>query len=257
MISREALELVKELAEKAQAVEDLGLSPDGRERLYRVGDELVPRLAAPPSRDHRVWTLSDLIRFANDYANSKSVSGPGGLVFWHCRTCVVLVLDDADRRDKMTFQLTYWSAFYTLVQLSASVVRYSQRDFVRLLQVHLGVDRAIMTPFRKLDWNQQIHATGEVTPGRERLGKDVASQVAGTSGLPEDILMSTPVYAEQGERETVQVRCLIDTFPAEEKLALIPLPGEVEAAIDAAQASIHERLIKALGSDARVYYGSP
>jgi len=96
-----------------------------------------------------------------------------------------------------------------------------------------------------------------VTAGRDRLGKDVHATVAGTSELPEDVIIMAPVYRQLGEQELVAVRCRIETFPGEQRLQLRPFPGEIDAAFEHAMGSIRERLFQDLKDSIRIYYGEP
>jgi len=52
------------------------------------------------------------------------------------------------------------------------------------------------------------------------------------------------------------VRCVIRTHPANERIAIRPVPGEIDTAIELAQGSIRQRLEELLG-DGAIFYGSP
>jgi hypothetical protein len=248
MISREALELLISTAQQAKRVERLDTSPDGRVAIYDEGGTISEVPIPPPERNHRVRSLADLIAFAAECSAA---------IVWHDRGSVVLILDDRDRRDRVTFELT---RFETFVLLSAQTgadhqAVHDQRGFVRLLR-DLGADSAVIAPFRRLDWQASVRVTGEHGQTADRLGREIQGSISGTD-LPEDLIIMTPVYAQAGETELQSVRCRIDCQVLEQRLALRPLPGEIDAAYERAQDSIRERLRKGLGDDARIYYGSP
>ena len=119
------------------------------------------------------------------------------------------------------------------------------------------LQRVFIAPFRRLDWNQTIRSEGEVTETRDRLGKEIRAQVAGTADLPEDLIVLTPVYRQLGEQELHQVRCRIDLHPLDQRIELSPFPGEIDAAYERQQGSIAQRLREGLGEDTRIYYGTP
>lgn len=260
MFDASALEFFANLAKASQAVEKLGSTPDGRETRYRVGGALQTVAERPPARNHRAYSLADLIAFADDHRGEDHVQA-----VWHGPESVTLILDDGDRCDRVTFVLTWSVPFAILRQLDqveedlvvlGAPNRLRQKNFVRLLDVTLGVNKALVAPWRALDWQSHMAARGEIQAGRDRLGREIEAKVAGTSELPDEITIVCPVYREPGERDLVSVRCRIEIFPGDESLALTPIPGEVDAATDLAQGSIHDRLVEGLGKEARVYYGA-
>jgi len=251
---KEALQFLTTQAQAAQAVQKLDQPRDRRSVRYRVGDEIRDLPEDPPPRRHEVGSLDDLIRFALDHAVEGTTQA-----IWHQAVGVMLVLDDAERLDLCAFRLSWSPAFAALLDLDCDPPRcYSQRDFIRLLDVTLGVDPAIVARFRKLDWSTMIAAQGEIAKGRDRMGKEVNSSVAGTDDLPDDLMLHVPVYREPGERETHAVRCRIETWPQNSTLSLIPLAGECDLAIEWAQGSIRERLVATFDDDSvRIYHGKP
>lgn len=251
MISKEALEYLISTGQKAREVRFVGLTPDGRHARFDVAGELKEVIEPPPVRAHRVYSLADLINYVIDTASDHET------VIWYSRQAVILMLDDADRRDRVTFDLRLSEIFHHLVQLHEDLDPGSldQRGFVRLLR-NLGIEAALIAPFRRLDWTTHMASVGETMPGRDRLGKDVQANVAGISDLPEDLIVSTPVYREIGERELVHVRCRIETFPLEQRLQIRPFPGEIDLAFEQAMGSISERLREGLDNQS-IYYGMP
>ena len=251
---REALEFLRERFEAAGGVRDLGPTEDDRNRRYQVGGQIQTVDIPPNPRNHLVYCLDDLISFVEHHADPEGHITPA---IWHHTDRVVAILDDDDRRERCGFPLEFSEPFQRLRELDVGAHKFRQREFVRFLDLILGVEKALVARFRRLDWRTQIAATGEVAPGRDRLGKEVNATVAGTAELPDDLLVNVPVYREKGETDPRVVRCRIETYPTDEVLTLRPVPGEIDAALDAAQMSIRQHLVEALGPDARIYYGSP
>jgi hypothetical protein len=243
---QEAIDRLVSLGTETAGIQRVSIDDGGRTVYLNVGGKLQS-VVLKPKRVHGVFSLEDLIRFAVDSGSEKAV-------VYHSDEGVTLLPDQEDHRDRVVFQLSHSPQFTRLESLS-QVVPMDQKNFVRLLQHELGIDRAIVAVFRRLDWKTQIAASGEVMPGRDRLGREVNAQVAGTAELPEDLVVTVPVYSETGERESFSLRCAIEIDAATQRLALVPLPNEVEIAIDAAQASIRQRLSESL--EIPIYYGQP
>jgi len=182
-------------------------------------------------------------------------------VVWHGPAAVVLVIDDADRRDRVAFPLTLSERFACLGRLAREKPWHQQAEFIRLLRIDLLVDPLIVMKFRKLDWDQKTEGSGEVRHGRERLGNAIMAQVQGIEELPEDLDISAPVYQQPGERREYLVRCAVEIDVVNRRFALRPVADEIERVIDLAQADIGCRLESLLhdgqGPDVPIYYGHP
>ena len=230
---------------------------DDRTARYDAGGTIVVVPKAPALANHHVRSLEDLVAVV--LAFDEYYGEPSRWSVWHAPDQVIGVFDNGDRRDVVRFRLTFAESFAALVALECEKPVYIQSDFIHLLDVILGVDKAIIAPFRKLDWRTQIQASGEVAAGRDRMGKEITAEVAGVSALPNDLLIQTAVYREKGERCLLPmgVRCVIRTHPANERIAIRPVPGEIDTAIELAQGSIRQRLEELLPEGAAIFYGSP
>ena len=252
---RQALELIQETAQRAQEATLIPeLSGDGRTAFVQQGEEIKQFAIPPKPRDHQVHSLVDLIL----YARRQEVKAP---VVWHGCQGVVLVIDDADRRDHVSFPLTASKRLLTLQKLADDKPAFDQAKFIRLLRVDLGMDNLkVVAQFRKLDFAFGNEGSGEVRHGSDRLGKTITAKVAGVDELPDELDLPVPVYQQTGERQEYIVRCAIEIDTVNQKFQLVPLPDELERVSDLAQASIHDRLTAALGAiDGQpaipVYYG--
>ncbi len=253
----DTLELIQKTAQKAQKARLLPeLSMDGRKAFVQHGDQIKEFDIAPPNRMHMVRSLVDLILFARRPENAAPV-------VWHDASRVTLVVDDADRRDLVCFPLTLSNRFEVLGRLAEKKPVMNQTQFVRLLRVELGLDNlATVAQFRKLDWQHTSEGSGEVQHGNNKMSKSVLAKVQGVADLPDELSIEVPVYQQAGERQVYVVRCAVEIDAVNQQLQLIPLPDEMERAVDLAQANIHERLTAALGAvDGQkgipVYYGTP
>lgn len=247
---QEALQLIQETAVQAEAACIMKLPGDDRKIYVQQGKEWREYDVQPEPRKHTVHTLADLIL----YVNESGVVTDG--VVWHDTIGVVLVINDTDRCDTVTFPLTLSERFRKLQKLAAEKPAMQQDRFVKLLRLELGVDPLIIAKFRKLDWEAGDKGTSDVRHGDTRLAKSVIAKVQGIEELPEELVISVPVYQQTGERDLYDVRCDIEIDARNQQFQLVPKPDELERVLDLAQASIRERLSDELkGVD--VYYGRP
>ncbi len=252
-----AIQLIQETAQKAIGAKVIAELQEPRANYVQIGSALerIPRV--PAVRGHAVERLADVIAFAEATTAGKHSKEPR-MVLWHARDAVTLVLDDSDRRDLVQMALP-WSDEYRAVANLGGIASpwLDQAAFVRFLWLNGLATDVIVAQFRRLRWASGQTANANLQRGKESLGREIEAEVAGAEELPTELVLSIPVYRAPGERTAYQVKCAVDTSPGDERLRLVPLPGELEKAVDLAQADIHKRLTDALGADIPVYYGTP
>lgn len=241
----EAMEKFREFLNKANDVKLLSTTPDGRTELWQVKGTIQEIIIPPAARSHTVESLDDVIRFASLHSAEISV--------WHDTKAVIVLLDDADRRERVTFPLRLSPEILALMKWAGKSL--GQVEFVKLLSLNLRADEAVVAPFRNLAWRESAHGTVEP----DRLGADVEATVQSqaAAGLPGEFTIRLPLYLNLGERVAYDVACEVDIDKQNKTLALCPLPGAVENAFDRSQLSIHERLVEGLAKEGNAYYGSP
>ena len=248
----DTLKQIQFTAQEAQKAETLPqLSGDGRQAFVRIGSEIKEFAIGPPVRQHVVHTLADLISYAD--ANEDQPE-----VVWFGPVGVVLVIDDADRRDRVVFPLSLSPRFETLRHLQLEKEWFSQPNFVRMLRVDLGLDNvAVVSKFRKIQWASGSESEGNIQHGSDRVGKSVLAKVQNIDDLPDELNVSIPVYQQAGERDEYIVKCLIEIDTVNQLFQLVPRPDELERVVDLAQDGIRNRLTAALGTAFPIYYGQP
>ncbi len=254
---KEFVESIANLVEQRGQATLIEESVDKRTAIYSQRGERFEVERCAEVRGHRVWTLDDLIRIAGAISpkagETAVVGSKGGAVFWHAPAAVVLIVDDAERRDRVTFNLAFSTAFETLRQAVGKP--FQQPDFIRFLRA-LDVDAATVAVFRRLDFKIIQASEGQIEHGKERLGKTINAEVKGTTDLPEEMTIVIPVYSNKGERNAVSIRCTIDLDPQRSLIHFEPKGDELTEAVDEAQGRIAARLVDAFGDD-RVFYGTP
>ena len=222
-------------------------TPDPRKKLLVQSGKHEEIAVPPPFREHMVGSLADLIAYAEKQPKA---------VVWHYPAGVVLILDDDDRRDRVKFPLEFSDAWAKLKELDGGLTPLAQKDFVRLLRIHLGASAATITVFRKLNFQTQISGGGEIQKTRESLGKSIEAEVQGTSDLPEDLVVSVPIYETAGERQTYSVRLLLEYDAQAQRILVTPEPGLLAELEETHQADIRSRLEAGL-IEVPAYFGKP
>lgn len=244
---KEALELLQQTAIASEQTEVLPVE-DPRHVRLRIGGEISIIDVPPPLRDHEVSTLADLIAYVDQITQSNPV-------VWHDDNGVILIPDDSDRRDRVTFPLTHSARLVKLIQLRDQRQSFDQNRFIRLLRIELGLEATMVNKFRKLDWENGDKARGSVQHSDLRLSKEVVAKVQGIEELPEEIPVPVPVYQQPGEREEYFVQCAVEIDAVNRQFQLLPLPDEIERVIACHQADIRSRLDAELSCP--IYCGRP
>lgn len=258
---KETLELIQKTAQEAQQARILDLPGDGRTKCVNIADKLNFVTIPPAARDHKVESLEDLAAYACRVAAHNAIEGLADKnpVVWHDDEAVILVIDDTDRRDTVTFALTISRQFGVLRQLRNCPAWLEQRDFINLLRLDLGLDNiGLVDQFRRLDWKASSENQSTIGHGKESLGKSIQAEVQGVEKLPDELDVRVPVFSNPGVDEKYCVACAIEIDTRNQRLCLVPLPCELEKAAGLAQEDIHERLAAAMDEiDVPVYFGAP
>lgn len=256
MIPVDTLRVIQETAVKAKTPEVIQ-APDPRRTHVVINGELHLIEIPPSPRAHVAGSLEALVAFALHRLEDPE---PTRSVIWHGPDQIVLVLDDADRIDRMTLSLRYSSpAFDLLVEYDKEITRMPQPGFVRMLRHKLELDEQIVQRFRRLNWAQSSDVNAEVGRHKESLGTAIMARVnAPADELPERIAVPVYAYETMGCKVPDQVFCQVDVDVAERLLALVPEPGEIRRVIDDTQVELGRRILGQLdGADVPVFYGSP
>jgi hypothetical protein len=174
----------------------------------------------PPVRKHRVERLEDLLALANFAAATSPI-------IYHNAHSVELLLNDADRRDRVTFTLTPSAAFEAVAKLEQKG-SLDQRALVRLLGRTLGVGKHYVDRFRRIDFKLANEGTQVIERAKETLGKRVEAQVQGVDELPDEIDVTIPLYREIDEQQTYSLRLFIEPDLRNQVFEVGPFPGEVD-----------------------------
>jgi len=248
---KEAIELIVKLGRDSESMRQVRI-PGDHDRVL-VGPDLVEYRIPPEPRRHTVRTVEDL------GAAAKREAAHSGISVWHDDERVVLVLDEATRREWFEMPLQVAATFKTLRGLETSYL-FAQRDLLSLLRVELSgcnVSSELIQGLRKLKFRSSAEVRGEIGHARESLGRDVDAEIVADIALPERIEIDSAVYTNPGEDAAWPVVCMIDPQPLVQKILFRPLPGDLDEAVRQAQRGLRGRLEATMPEGTPIYYGQP
>lgn len=225
----EAIEYIRDLAvdsadaKKARVLTDI--PGNGTVAVIQHDGELIDRPIPPKLRAHAVDSVRDMIDAARRW------KGETGNVIWISADKVVLVIDDADRRETVTLPLVESYVFRRIKQLASNPV-LDQTALVRLLRVELrGLVNAaaILTAVRKIKFRQSQAGHSDIQHGNESLGRTIEAEVTGAESIPDSLIVETNLFSNPGLDEMKSVIGLdLEIDVKNQKFLLRPIPDEVE-----------------------------
>lgn len=255
----EAIKLIQETAVKASGAEgklDIVQPPGEPKHVYlaiKPNGDFQKLETSPAPRAHTLITLDEVIRFVNESGSVEET------VVWYDRNGVIVILDDATRRDTATLKLNFTPQLKLLQKLDAERPGFCQQDFRRILKLDLA--GCLDSPYL-LNWISDVkfasaqNSAGNLRSERESLGKDIDAQaVSGAGEMPEMVPLTVRIYDDPSLMETYGVRCQFHLEIQEKQFKLIPMPLEVHNAIELEVGYIGEKLRGSL--ECPVYRGRP
>lgn len=207
-------------------------------------------------RNHQAHDLETAM---NAVAENKDTAA-----VWYNRDAVVVLLDDAVRRDRVTLELPNTPQFNWLVD-NDKPTKLSQADLLFLLRTTfkdcLPYGSSLFAQLRKVNWKQLKDAESEIAKNKASIGKAIKSELAGAEDLPEYVTLNVPVFNVSGLMKTFDVECVLESSPADEKFIFFPTPGAVEKAYQEAEAWLCGLLAEGLAErdagEVAVNHGTP
>jgi len=258
MFNKDTLQLLNETAIKSTTLKELAIN-DPRRRLFSRPDGGIETIDLSPAlRSHTVESLEDFIAAIKRCGKEWS----GQPVVWHDEEKLVLVIDDADRRDVVTLKLEKTPQFQTLLELAEGEL-LPQPALRKVLRIDLhdcvtdGMN--ILNQISKVKFRSTESVDSNMQRAAESMDLDVSRDVLGLEGLPEIVQVNVCVYANPGElsqAHELAIGCALDPDIGEKKFYFATLPGELDVAVQKAQASLRERIVSAI-PDVAIFNGKP
>jgi len=218
-----------------------------------AGYEWVTRPDLP--REHTAKSIESFADAVARYGMAPAV--------WLDHDYVVCLLDHMDRHQEnlVRMRLNKSDCFDAL-----HGKWLNQKQLVQLLQfdLHAATHGNLLPAVRRLQFSKSSETDGRVEQDTESLGKSVTARITGASDIPGQVgisFLAYPNLESEGIDTTVEIPCQVRVDFAEEKLALVPLPGQIEAAMldsmATIAAAIRSQLEERQVTGASVFLGSP
>ena len=226
---------------------------DGDDRYVLINGE--KHELPPDRRAHRVDTLESLIEAAKFYATGMGEGDELAGTVWHDEKQVVVLVNDSDRRDRVTLPLTLSEQYRALVALGKQ--SFTQKQLVLWLKRTMrgAIDDGLLSAVRVLEFKRRNDGSGTVQHGKESLGRSVEAEVQGMAAIPETVTAFVAVYSTPGCEAKHPVVLSLDIDVDQQTFSLVPLADELTLAVQQAQRDLHAALDGEL--ETPVYYGTP
>jgi hypothetical protein len=212
--------------------------------------------AAPAPRNHTLVACEEVPHFVEKHAAANTV-------VWFDRAGIVVLLDDATRRDRTALALTLTPQMKKLADLSAAQKALDPIAFNRMLRVEFAgclEDPALVEWVSDCYFVSDGQAMFKLRQGADALGSEIRNEAKSERGLcPEFINVKARVFDDPSVLTLRTIRCAVEIDPNPEKptFSLTPLPLQVHEAIEAEVRTIGELLRETLKDKAKIFRGKP
>lgn len=226
----------------------------------RQGDGSLTRVRAEPvNRQHAMGDLESLISFLKD--DPELPEDLARTTVWCGRESVTVLLDDEDRRDRITLELAFTPQWLKLLELTEEPPKpWEHKQLLRFLRDLIPAFRSEdLAVLRQIRLRAQTDTEMSVSHSKESLGKRVMAEASGVTDLPEYLEAQVPVYQTPGEDLVAAITCDLDIDTIEGKFYLVPRAQDFENALQRADESRMRRLREGLAGlpKIQVYRGVP
>jgi len=261
----ESIQLIQDTAVKAAGAKgkvDLVKLPGEPDYVYGVVDAngRMERVeAAAPPRKHVLHSVDQVGDFVSRMADRLSCES----TIWYSPIGVAIVLNDSPALNKEGtgyVPLKHTPQFLKLRELEKGV-KLSQKEFIRLLKNHLAdcmteEIEQLLRSVRSLNFSMKSANEGRYAQGRESLGLSIEQEIASTVGpIPETVTLQVRIYTDPSLILRRPVRCAMEADASDNTLCLMPLPMELDNALQSEMEHL-ESMLEA-GTEVPVFYGTP
>lgn len=251
-------------------------------------------LEPAPARGYAAHTLDSLVRLVLEFASRAKVraqsrllppittdtpagtllavdklaevpEGSGQIFIFASMDCVRVVLDEAQRREVLTFALRTSETWLLLKTLKSSA-SMKQGAIIDLLRRRLDctyIPHDIIQRLRRIKFKEDTAGESSLSVGNATVRASVVAEVVGADTLPETVEASAMVWDNltiDGTPETATVKLAFDTELSKQEFFLRPVAGSIEEC----ERKALERLVAALqkltseaGGLVKVFAGDP
>lgn len=250
---KEFIELIQATAVKAAGPQIVKCDPYSPSAFIDNEGDISINAGLPIPRNHKALDLGAIAEFAKRFKSA---------VVWYNRSAVTAIIDDADRRDKVTLTMTYSDELLKLMELQKSRPWLDQRSVLTLLRTvftpaALPMHTNLIGDLRVVKFEANQAANTDIGRGKSSVGKSAMASVEGWDKLPEVVMLTVPVFSNAFIRQRTSVNCALEVNEQEQRFQLFPLPGEVEKAIATIEDDLGDTIREMSPESTPVYYGEP
>src|SRR5438132_6906700 len=218
------------------------------ENVYFMDNTRVTALPKP--RDHQAADLDTVVAWAGD----------GGAT-WYSSSGVVHILNDDTRFDRVTLKLGFSDQLQTIMAWKDRSPLFTQAKLILALRTlfkrNMQQCPALLDLIRNLRFKTGSNVQSEIGKNKASISKSIESQVSGAEDLPADVFFNVPIFGRPFSNIEGLVNIAIEMDAGTETIVLYPIPGDVEKAIELAEAAIGGKLVEMIGDAGPVYHGVP
>lgn len=214
--------------------------------------------AEPAKRDHKADDLSTVVAFA--------LRAPESSAIWYSPSAIVALLDDEDRRDKVTMTIQPSPQWQWLLGQDANAKQFDQRGLIYTLRTlfrdNLALAGDLIGLLRQINFKAGQEGESNIGRGKSSVGKIVRSEIQGAGELPEYVTLQVPVWYGPLAKIRVRVDLALEPDEQTQTFKFTPLPGKLDAALVEALETLHDDLATLCGligetPTVRIYRGNP
>lgn len=248
-MTAEAIKILLDAGKKsAGIVTHMAPSGDTQIVVDPAGNSIT--LGVPPHpRNHQLGNLLDLIALVKRFtgAGNPEPAVARTISIWCSPASVTAVLDDGDgdrRKHRATLPLIFSEQWKKLLAWQAHRPAMTQKQIIQALRIDLnGCARGDdIKVFRDLVMMVNKDGNAKVEHGKESFGKKVLAEVSGVTSIPDEIVLTIPVYTNPGLDGLADIRCAMEIDPVEGLFWIIPLATSMTWALQERQTMIREQL---------------
>lgn len=159
--------------------------------------------------------------------------------------------------DSVSMKLEFSDQFGKCMNMEDGRQKISQkalRDLLKIDFYRCGPE-SLVGVISKVNWDIQSNGESELARGRASLGSKITQQISGMVDIPEYVDLQIPVY-ESHFSFTATIRFYLEPDAETKNFSFFPLPGQCQKAVELAEKSIGDELVKALPEEYKIYYGT-
>lgn len=248
MIAKDAVQLIQDTAVKANGQQIFRTDAEPNHVYLVYGDDgiLEKRYADSGPLDHEAGDFMTVVKLAVDAAEEAAA-------LWCSQSNGVIATFDGDMRDRAALTLTNSKPFAKLREFDAAGHGGAALDhittftlFRTLFRDCLPSHSSLRDDIKKVDIKKAQEAASGVSRTAVSMSKSLIAEASGADKLPEVLTFDVPVFAEAVAPVRATIRVAFDLDPQQERFRFIVLPGEIEKAIEKAEAWLEKQVADSL-----------